>query len=102
MATNYITIKGVIENGELKVELPDNVVDGEVEVTIPISDEDELPWEERAWTEAELTDMLNFEGKSLGDIETGGWENLGITDSLEFVEDVRRKEEERHSKWTLS
>ena len=34
MATNYITVKGVIENGELKVDLPENVQDGEVEVTI--------------------------------------------------------------------
>jgi hypothetical protein len=102
MATNYITIRGEIKNGELKVDLPDNVQDGEVEVTIPVSDTGELPWEERPWAEDELADMLNFEGKSLGEIETGGWEDLEITDSVSFVEDLRRKEEERHSKWTLS
>lgn len=102
MATNYITIKGYIKNGELKVDLPENVEDGEVEVTIPVSEAEELPWEERPWTEDELADMLNFQGKSLGEIQAGGWEDKGITDSVEFVENLRREEEDRRGKWTLS
>ncbi len=102
MATSYITIKGEIKNGELKVDLPENVQDGEVEVTIPVSDIEELPWEERPWTEDELADMLSFQGKSLGEIQTGGWEDKGITDSVEFVENLRREEEGRRSRWTLS
>jgi len=102
MATNYITVKGEIKNGELKVDLPDNVQDGEVEVTIPVADTGTQPWENRPWTEEELAEMLHFEGKSLGEIETGGWEDMGITNSVEFIEEVRRKQEEQYSKWTLS
>ncbi len=37
MATNYITIKGYIRDGKIEVDLPENVVDGEVSLEVPIT-----------------------------------------------------------------
>jgi len=115
MATNYITIKGYIENGELKVDLPENVPDGEVEVIIPVSGDengdrsevfDEISWDTEAWTLVELDEMLTFQPSTLGEILSeglvGGWEDRGITDSVEWVLEQRRKRRERRGNWTLS
>lgn len=95
MATNYVTVKGYIKNGKLEVDLPENVEDCEVEVTVAVV------------AEAEETlspeEMLQFEGKTLGEILdsrlVGTWSDRDdITDSGTFVEELRRKEVERY-KW---
>jgi hypothetical protein len=91
MALQYVTVKGYIKDGELRIDLPENVVDGEVEIVLPITQaaqEDDISPEE----------LLKFEGKTLGEIETGGWEGMGITDSAAWVEENRRKAEGRY-KW---
>jgi hypothetical protein len=79
MATNYITIKGVIENGELKVELPENVQDGEVEVTIAVGKSEQLPSEAASLTDEEIDASMRPEPKSGAEIiaagHLGGWEN---------------------------
>jgi hypothetical protein len=60
MAT-VLHVKGYItEDGQLKVDLPQGLKPGEVEVTITIPEEAETPWEELPWTEEELQASLNF------------------------------------------
>ncbi len=81
MATNYITVKGYIKNGELNVDLPDNVVDGDVEVTIPVSDGEDValsPAGEQLLSDDEIDELMRPEPKTGAEIiaagHTGGWE----------------------------
>lgn len=63
MAVNTVTIKGYIKDGVLEYELPENVIEGEAEITVPIvADEDDL-------TAEELVTYLKFKGLPLGEIE---------------------------------
>lgn len=87
MAT--LRLKGFItEDRQLKVDLPDDVPMGEVEIIIevdePISDEElkELMTFKPA-TGAEIAEMLES--------EDGWWEDLGITDGVDWVNEQRRK-----------
>lgn len=90
MTVNYVTVKGYVRDGKLEVELPENVTEGEVEIIVPVAvEEDDL-------TPEELQEYLNFKGLSFGEIETGGWEDRGIEDSVEFVQDLRRKAWRKH------
>jgi hypothetical protein len=85
MAVNYVTIKGYVRDGKLEVDLPDDVIEGEVEIIVPVAaEEDDL-------TPEELQEYLNFKGLPLGEIETGGWEDRRIEDSVQFVQELRRK-----------
>lgn len=104
-------LKGYItESGELKVDLPKDHPVGEVRVTIQAEDEfdaqEPIPWDEQPWTEEELEEMLARHPRTLGEILkeglVGGWEDRGITDSVEWVLEQRRKEQERRGNWTLS
>lgn len=90
MATNYVTVKGIIRDGQLIVELPANVEDGEIEIPVPVKDEAE------ALSPAELEDYFQFKGMMLGEIAIGGWEDMRIEDSTEFVESLRRKTWQRY------
>ncbi len=100
-----IKLKGFItDNGELKVDLPPDLPSGEVEVTIqpveqPVAEQEELPWEERPWTEEEIREMLKPNPKTGAEIvalgHTGGWEHYGIKDSVEWIEEQRRKRREQ-------
>lgn len=77
MATNYITIKGYIKDGQLIYDLPDNVTDGEVRLEVPVTGaEADASWEEQPWTEAELADALQFQPVPANEIETGGWDDI--------------------------
>jgi hypothetical protein len=84
MATNYITIKGYIKNGELKVDLPENVRDGEVDV--PLTDE-------------EIEALMRPNPKTGAEIiaagHTGGWEHKSISDSVEWLQNRRRQRREK-------
>lgn len=97
MAVNYVTVKGYIKDGELKVELPDNVTDGEVQVVLPVTTEtlaadhpDEAPL-----TDEEIAAFMRPDPKTGAEIialgHIGGWEHKGITDSVEWVQEQRRK-----------
>lgn len=103
MTTIHLTGR-ITEKGELEVKLPEGLPPGEVEVTVevPIQPE-ELPWEERPWTEEEIQEMLKPRPPKTGaeiaaEIERdgGGWEHYGITDSAKWVEEQRRKRSERN------
>lgn len=104
MTTLHLTGR-ITEKGELEVKLPEGLPPVEVKVTVevPVQPE-ELPWEERPWTEEEIQEMLKPRPRLTGaEIvklleEEGGWEHMGITDSAEWVEAQRRKRREQN-KW---
>lgn len=81
MATNYITIKGYVRDGKIEADLPENVIDGEAEITIVVKNEESEPL-----TGAEIV------ARGL----TGGWKDLGIEDSVAWVKEQKRKPRERH------
>ena len=87
MAIHYVTIKGRIKDGKLEdIRLPPNTTDGEVELQIPTIEED---------ADIELsTEDFKFEAVPSDQIVVGGWEDLGITDSVEWVAEMRRKQRE--------
>ena len=102
MTTLHLTGR-ITENGELEVKLPEGLPPVEVEVTVelPVPPE-ELPWEERPWTEEEIQEMLKpstpLTGAEIVKLleEEGGWEHMGITDGAEWVEEQRRKRREQN------
>src|SRR5262245_15011603 len=91
----------ITENGELKLDLPAGLPSGEVDVTIEFSAtgqiDNDVPWEQRQWTEEEIREALTFEPVSGAEIiasgVVGAWSNLGISDSATWVEELRHKEE---------
>lgn len=91
MAITYITLTGFVENGELQLDLPEYVVDGEVEVRIALKEQENQ-------VEA---------GKTLGELLESGLVGSGadweIGDSEEWVQQQRQKRrEERRKQWTDS
>jgi hypothetical protein len=96
----YVTIKGLVRDGKLEVELPPDLVDGEAVVTVMITataPADTLSDEE--WREA-----FNFQGGTLGEILASELVGVGadwdIGDSAEWVDHRRRTQaEEAIKKW---
>lgn len=79
-----IMLKGYItEDGKLEVDLPENHPVGEVAITI----------------QAEHKNQQDFEPGTLGEVLASGligaWKDMEITDSVEWVEQVRKKEREQ-------
>jgi hypothetical protein len=78
----------VTADGQLHFEPPPNLPPGVVGITIEIPDLAE------AFTEDEINDLLTFTPKSGAAIVaaglTGGWEDMGITDPVAWVEEQRR------------
>jgi hypothetical protein len=100
-----IHIKGhVTEQGELVFDAPKNLPPGEVDITIQAvtSEQNEELIESEIPTPDDLKDLLNFTPKTGKEIVEmglmGGWEHKGITDSVEWVEEQRKKRRE-HRKW---
>lgn len=90
----------ITETGELRIDdLPAGLPPGQVQVTIEVPAHEEIPWEERPWTDEEIAAMNQIEPKTGVEIvaagHTGGWEDYGITDSVEWVEEQRRKRREQ-------
>ena len=96
MATIHLTGR-VTEDGELVFEAPKNLPPGEVQITIEMSRE-EKP--EQDFTDEEIKELLTFTPKSGKEIVEqgliGGGEDMGITDSVAWVEEQRRKRRERN------
>ena len=89
-----ITLKGYItEDGQIKVDLPENHPVGEVTLIIEPVD-DEAPW-----TDEEIDELLRPEPKTGAEIvqnlAIGSWSDLGIKDGVEWVEEQRRKRREK-------
>jgi hypothetical protein len=72
------------EDGKIEIELPEGWQAGDIRVEIPI---------EPTWTDEE---MLKPDPKPASEIVTGGWEDMGIEDSVAFVEEMRRKRREKN------
>jgi hypothetical protein len=96
MVTIHLTGK-VTEDGELVFETPKNLPPGEAKITI------ELPAEaadNEDFTEEEIREIRAIKPKSGKEIVEqgliGGWEDMGITDSVAWVEEQRRKRRERN------
>jgi hypothetical protein len=103
MAVNYVVVKGYIKDGKLNVDLPDNVADGEVEVTLPIaeeaSDAHSVAGDVKPLTDEEIAALMKPNPKTGAEIANnpaiGAWANYGITDSVEWIEEQRRKRREK-------
>ena len=96
MVTKQIVKGYLTEDGELKVELPANWQPGEVEIAVSVEEEiTQTDWDQQPWTPEELDEMLTPHPSTLGEILKdgliGGWEDRGITDSVAFIEEQRRK-----------
>jgi hypothetical protein len=97
---NTIELRGRINRaGQLEVELPGGLPEGEVRVRIePImatltSDSGPLSDEEIAGLmRVEPTTGANIIAAGL----TGGWKDLGIADGGEWVEAARKRRQDRH------
>lgn len=98
--TGYIT-----ESGKLEVQLPAGLPPGEVQVTIEVQPQSEVPWEERPWTDEEIRELTRIEPKTgaeiAAEIEAGlisdSWTDIKIS-GAEWVEEQRRKRQ-AHNQW---
>ncbi|MBC7871801.1 MAG: hypothetical protein H7Y09_13235 [Chitinophagaceae bacterium] len=111
VATQTIHLTGLITaDGELKVDLPEGIAPGEVELTLKVThaapqteEVDDLPL-----TDEELAELMKIEPKSgaealaelaaLDAVYGNPWANMGIMDSVEWVQEQRRKRRE-HLGW---
>ena len=88
----------VTETGELIFDAPKDLPPGEVQIVIEVPQAESEP----DFTEEEIKELLQFKARSGAEVVAdgliGGWEHLGITDPVEYVEEIRRKEQERR-KW---
>lgn len=95
MVTIHLT-GHVTEDGELVFDPPKNLPPGEARITIELPAETRL---EQDFTDEEIEELLTFTPKSGKEVVelglTGGWEDMGITDSVAWVEEQRRKRKER-------
>ena len=98
----------VKKGGKVTLQLPPEFEDDEVRITVEsvrrteATPAEEIPWEDRPWTKEAIEALLRPNPSTLGEIaqspEFGAWADLGIEDSQAWVDEVRRKEEERR-KW---
>jgi hypothetical protein len=88
-----VIVRGILtEDGTIMLDLPVNWRPGEIAVEIPVG---------ATWTDeelAKLSELMKSDPKPASEIQTGGWEDMGIVDSVAFVEEMRRKRREK-SKW---
>lgn len=83
-----VSVKGILtEDGKIEVDLLEGWQAGEIRVEVQI---------EPVYTEEELDELIQFNPKPANEIQTGGWEDAGIEDSVEFVENLRRKRREKN------
>lgn len=81
------------------MDLPDDVIEGEIELRVPVEHEKKTDEEAQPlWTDVELAEVIRPEPKTGAEIvalgHTGGWEHKGITDSVEWVKELRRQRRE--------
>jgi len=92
----------VSENDEITLHLPSELRGQTVNVRIQPSLVNEQVMDERPWTEVEIKALLDFHPVPAEAIVTGGWEDMGITDSQDWVEEQRRSEQEQRGWQTYS
>lgn len=83
----------ITEDGELKVKLPEGIPPGKVHLKIEAVGE--LPEIAPTWTDEEIAEMIHIEPMTSIEIVaaglTGGWEDMGITDSVAWLKEQREK-----------
>lgn len=95
MTTIWLT-GHITEDGKLEIELPEGLPSGEVEVMLQVRTQAEVDADDDTpLTPEEIAELLIPKPVPGHLIQTGGWEDMGITDSVEWVNELRRKEEER-------
>lgn len=84
----------ITEAGELEIKLPEGLPPGEARITIEISPRE-------AWSQEELERALRVEPMTGSEIVgaglVGGWEDQGIRDANEWVEEQRRRRRDRRA-----
>jgi hypothetical protein len=104
MATNYITVKGYIKNGELHVNLPKNVADGEIQIELPVETDKHTFTDDQPLTDEEIDALMKPDPKQGSEIvknpAIGSWAHKGITDSVKWVAEQRRKRREKRG-WSI-
>lgn len=84
----------ITEKGKLEVDLPPGLPPGEARVTIDIPSK-------TAWSSEELDRALEIEPLTGAEIVAaglaGGWEDEGIYDGAEWVDEQRRRRREQRS-----
>jgi len=103
MVTIHLT-GNITEDGHLEVEIPDGLPPGKVQVTLEVTSEEDFAGEECPWTDEEIQEMMRVTPKTGAEIvalleQEGGWENLGITDGAEWVQEQRRKNRRKFPEW---
>ena len=88
------------ENGDLRARVPAGTPPGKTKIWWPQpAQKPEHISKERPWTDAEIKAMLVSHPKSGAEIAQsdaiGGWEHLGITDSVAYIEKIRRQRKDR-------
>ena len=70
---------------------------GEVHHTMP--EQDEIPWEERPWTEAEIRELMKPEPKTgaeiaalIDQLDLSEWQAMDIPDVVEWLKEQRHQE----------
>lgn len=90
----------ITPDGELLMDVPSGLPPGEVQIILELADE--ATEDDEPFTEEEIKDFLTFTPKTGAEIVasglTGGWEDMGITDSVAWLEAQRKARRER-SKW---
>jgi hypothetical protein len=87
-----IRLKATLNSsGELDFDLPNPLPSEDFELILDVVREDKAD-----------NELFGFLNKPAREIEIGGWEDYDLPDSAEYVEELRRKEEERNTRWTLS
>lgn len=85
---------------KLVIQLPDDVPTGDVEVIISATEPEAS--DDETFTDEELADLFTYIPTSGADAIaqglTGVWEDMGIEDSVAWVEEQRRKQREKR-KW---
>jgi CxxC motif-containing protein len=92
------------EAGELEVKLPEGVRPGEVKVQIRVAQKEaeEIPWEERPWTQEEIQALFVSQPVKTGaeivqllEQTSDWWKQQEIDDPVQWLEAQRRAEEEK-------
>ena len=85
----------ITENGKLELELPAGLPPGEVHVIIELSSAEDTKSADDPITQEELDELMRIEPMTGAEIVKagllGGWKDEGITDSVAWVEEQRRK-----------
>jgi hypothetical protein len=102
----------ITEDGEIRIDVPEGVQlpPGEVRVTLQlVTDAAPEVSDETLWTDEELAELLKIEPKSgaealaelekLDSIYGNPWTEKGITDSVEWVLEQRRKNRRQYPRW---